>query len=203
MNTMMGKVDFFFSRFDYSRFKNVKMNICDFRYSEIDNCSMGGVEADLCDFYMASFKGVSNFVDSHFKRCSFTNTFFENHCITMANLHSLVQEDYNAYADIIINMKNWHKINPCAGESFLNKSEQEKKKIKNGEACETAEKNIEVLTLESMCKSAKEAQLFYTMLSGIYNGKGLNHDSNEAYRRAKVCEKNYYWRSIKVFWATR
>ena len=200
--TTMEKVDFFFCKFDYSRFKSVEMRICDFRYSEINNCSMGGVKADICDFYMTAFKGVTNFIESQFTRCSFTNAVFENHCITMHNLQSLVQEDYDAYANIIINLKTWHKINPCASQSYLNKSEQKKKSIVNGEATVQKGESVKVLKLKSMQSNAKEAQQLYTIFSGIYNGKGLNHDSNEAYRRAKICENNYYWLSVRVHWAT-
>lgn len=159
---------------------------------------MGHMHASKCDFYMTAFKGTTNFIDSKFTYCSITNAVFENHCIEMKNLDNLAQENYEIYSCFLMNYPNWQKLNPCASVSFLNKSEHAKKRKCREDGDNEQRVNESELKLESKQYISREAQQIYTVLSGIYNGKGLNHDSNEAYRKAKVNEMRYYLCSIKL-----
>lgn len=172
-NTSLSQCDFFFSEFVNCRFKNARMSVVDFRYSSFTDCSMGYVHVQYGDFYMTAFHGTTSFSHSVFSLCSITNATFDNHCLLMENIHGLIQEDYACYSQILINRENWSKHNPCADFSELNKAEKAH--------CE----------LDSRIYIAKEAKHIYTILSGLYSGKGFFRDSNKAYAKAKKCESTY------------
>ena len=171
--TTMNECDFFFCEFEKCRFINTKMEWVDFRYSSFTDCSMRCAKVTYGDFYMTAFHGTTNFPHSVFKLCSLTNATFDNHCLLMENIHGLIQEDYACYSQILINRENWSKHNPCADFSELNKAEKAH--------CE----------LDSRIYIAKEAKHIYTILSGLYSGKGFFRDSNKAYAKAKKCESTY------------
>ena len=199
--------DFFFCLLSYCRFRGVMGYCLDFRYSQIASCSMSTCKMVMCDFYMAEFRGSTAFVDSHFMYCSLTSATFSGNCLTMDNLSSvalhpeekksdnwptvfknvlsrshrdvnLVQDDINVYQQFA-KKTNWIRINPCGDESSL---------APDG----TIDKPLE-------CKIyiADEARKLYTVLSGIYTGKGLFKDSNRAYRMAKRKELEYSWLSAR------
>lgn len=172
--TTLTKCDFFFSELVNCRFKNTKISIVDFRYSSLTDCSMGYSDVTFGDFYMTAFKGTTNFTHARFSFCSITNATFENHCLLMENINQLIQENYDAYSKILIHQEKWYKQNPCADFSTLNKAEEER--------CE----------LESRIYIAREAEQVYTIMSGIYSGKGFFRDSNKAYAKAKKNEALYY-----------
>lgn len=173
-NTTLANVDFFFSDLEYCRFRNTIIEKADFRYSHITDCTMGECHVAMGDFYFCGFRGATNFIDSQFINCSFTCATFEHACIRMKSLpKGIVQENSSVYHSQIIHCTNWFKYNPCGHLSNMNHE------ANNGE------------TLKSIINIAKEAADFYTQMSGIYSGKGLNRDSNEAYRRAKINEMNY------------
>lgn len=180
--TTINHCDFFFSQFTNCRFKNTKICVADFRYSSLTDCSMGYFNISYGDFYMTSFHGTTNFTHAAFKLCSITNATFENHCLLMENIDKLIQEDYYAYSNILMHQENWIKQNPCADFSSLNKAEDEK--------CE----------IESRIYIAREAQHIYTLLSGLYSGKGFFKDSNLAYAMAKNNEALFYKLRMKKDW---
>lgn len=171
LDTTLTNVDFFFSEFDYCRFRGTKAQFVDFRYSKVDNCTMGDFHVTLGDFYFSNFMGCTNFIDSSFKLCSFTCASFDNSCIRMGNIDRIVQEDDNCYHHTFLyNQKiHWNRYNPCSSISSIN----------NGD------------TLKSKVFIASEAMNFYKQMSGIYAGKGLNRDSNEAYRKRVLMERKY------------
>lgn len=205
-----GNIDFFFSTFSYSRFKHSKLTLADFRYSKINDCSLGNCHFYLCDFYMAGFNGATNFQGSCFESCSLTFATFENEILKMENITSLNQENFEEYQKL--NNPALLKFNPTGGMSYINHSHE---RIINAERTGKEPDIIDIL--ESRQFIAKEASDIYIYLSGIYSGKGLNRDSNLAYRKANLQKKIYmwtlmqasfrkgeYWTSIKSFfkWLT-
>lgn len=180
--TYLNEVDFFFCQFDTCRFRSTKIDTADFRYSKFFDCTLGCWEVTKGDFYMCSFCGSTNFHMSKFKLCSLTEVIFEQHCPSIKNIDKLVQEDYDVYHDIIIGKVNWSKHNPCAGYSHVNEAEDKDNK------------------LESRIHNHLEAYRVYAMLSGIYNGKGLFRESNDAYKKAKQNESKYRILSMKRDW---
>lgn len=183
--TYLNEVDFFFCQFETCRFRTTKIDTADFRYSKFTDCTLGSWEVTRGDFYMCSFCGSTNFYMSKFTLCSLTEVIFEQHCPSINNINKLVQEDYDAYHDIIIGKVDWSKHNPCAGFSHVNEAEDNDKK------------------LESRIHNHLEAYRVYAMLSGIYNGKGLFRESNEAYKKAKRNEAKFRSLSIKRDWENR
>lgn len=174
-DTTLQSVDFFYSELDYCRFRKTEAHRVDFRYSHVDDCTMGKFKVELGDFYCCNFRGCTNFIDSCFKNCSFTCATFENACIRMSNIpEGIVQLHPTVYTEEIILSKDWFKYNPCATFSQMNEYAPEGN------------------TLQSRIDLAKEAMDFYKQMSGTFAGKGLNRDSNEAYRQTKLCELDYY-----------
>ena len=174
-------VDFFYSELDYCRFRKAEVRRVDFRYSHVDDCTMGKFKVELGDFYYCNFRGCTNFIDSCFKNCSFTCATFENACIRMSNIpEGIVQLHPTVYTEEIILSKDWFKYNPCATFSQMNEYAPEGN------------------TLQSRIDLAKEAMDFYKQMSGTFAGKGLNRDSNEAYRQTKKCERRYHGRMLKA-----
>lgn len=172
LETHIEETDFFLCQFELCRFRETYIKIADFRYSQFLNCSLGGSQIELGDFYMAAFKGTTNFTNCIWTHCSITNATFENHCLRMNSIKKLAQESYKNYSEIIIKYETWHKQNPCADFSCLNKAE---------------DKNCIV---KSKSYISREASEVYALLSGLYAGKGLFKDSNIAYELAK---KNEAW----------
>lgn len=173
-------MNFFFCDFEYCRFRGTIIKLADFRYSHITDCTMSECNITLGDFYFCGFHGATNFVCSIFDSCSFTCATFENACIRMKSFpNGIVQENVDAYHEQIIHGKNWYKYNPCGYHSSMNHAAEE------GDS------------LESRINLAKETADFYTELSGMYAGKGLNRDSNEAYRKAKLNELKFYKLSLE------
>ena len=183
--TSMTECDFFFSEFVNCRFKKTQICVADFRYSSLTDCSMGYSHVKYGDFYMTAFHGTTNFSHAKYELCSITNATFDNHCLMMENIDRMAQEDYKSYSEILINKENWSKHNPCASFSVLNEAEKEKDE------------------LGSRIYIAHEAALAYTMLSGIYSGKGLYRDSNKAYAKAKDNEIRECKLNIKKDWRDR
>lgn len=180
--TRLVKVDFFFCLFEFCRFRNTEFEIADFRYSSFVDCSLSGWDVYVGDFYMTSFKGTTSFYDSSFKSCSLTNAIFEQHCPSIELIDGLIQEDYCLYHDVLMRAENWSKHNPCAGYNHINEAE------------------VENDSLRSRISNSREAYRVYATLSGIYNGKGLFRESNEAYRRAKENEMKKYWLEMQQAW---
>lgn len=174
-NTHLQEVDFFFSQLDYCRFRRSELNTVDFRYSHINDCTMGEINVYLGDFYFCAFEGCTGFIDGVFKECSFTCATFENNCIRMKNIpEGIIQEHFKIYHDKLIHAKNWINYNPCGTFSSMNH-----------------EANNKMMTLKSYANATLEAANFYKGLSGIFAGKGLNRDSNEAYRMSKILDSKF------------
>lgn len=182
--TEMNYCDFFFSELMNCRFKNTTMEFVDFRYSSLTDCSMGYLNVSYGDFYMTAFCGTTHFNQAKFALCSMTNATFENHCLLMENIDSLIQESYGSYREFM-HQKKWYKKNPCGGLSTSNEAE---------------EKNYE---LGSRIFIAQEAKYFYTIMSGIYGGNGFFRDSNMAYAKARKSEALYYKLQMKKDWEER
>lgn len=159
------EIDFFFSEFNYCHFCDCYMDTIDFRYTKISDCSMRNINVTFGDFYFCNFKGCSSFQKSTFKNCSFTNAVFEHNVIRIESIKGILQDNYDIYKSVI-DLKVWSRYNPTGNESQIGRTEEE------------------VLD---------EAVEMYKQLSGIYAGKGLNKDSNEAYRkmRNKEMQKNF------------
>ncbi len=175
------EVDFFLSELEFCRFKNTYVMAADFRYSHITDCSMSESKFFGSDFYFCSFRGPTNFVNSKFIQCSFSNAFFENNCIRLDNIpNGILQENYEAYSHIISHYPNWIRLNPCFNYSSLNHEENKGNKQKSKRYLKN------------------EAAEFYKQLSGIYAGKGLNRDSNRAYKKAKQNERKYHKLSATI-----
>lgn len=182
VNTELKEVDFFYCDLNYCRFCSTYIETADFRYSHIKDCSMRNLDARICDFYFCAFEGCSNFQDSIFRDCSFTCAIFEHNCVRMNNIpEGIIQEHSDVYHNKLIGASNWVKYHPCASFSNFNReanSNSQKQK---------SESNI-----------ALEAADFYKNMSGIYSGKGLNRDSNEAYRLSKIYELKFCKLELKL-----
>lgn len=168
------EVDFFLSELEFCRFRNTYVMAADFRYAHVSDCSMSEGCFFGSDFYFCTFMNATNFVKSRFIQCSFTNAIFENNCIRLENIPSgVLQENYQAYSEIVSHYPNWIRYNPCFNYSSLNHEENNGNKKKSDKSLK------------------KETAEFYKQLSGIYAGKGLNRDSNRAYKKAKQNERRY------------
>lgn len=179
-------VDFFFSDLWYCRFRGTKARHVDFRYSHVRDCTMSEFNVTYGDFYFCYFEGCTNFIDSRFKYCSLTCSSFENDCIRMNNIiGGIVQEKSQFYHKRLIRNPIWLKYNPCNSFSSMNHEAN-----KGGDG-------------DSDAKIAGEAMHVYKQLSGLYAGKGLNRDSNRAYRKSKLCEINYCKLRMKITWKKR
>ena len=165
----LNKVDFFFSEFSYCRFRGCKMKMVDFRYAKVSDCSMNEINVTYGDFYDCNFKGCTAFVESNFIKCSFTNAVFEHQVIRFKNIHSILQDNINEYRKIIDD-SNWEHYNPCGTKKESSPDDEEIR---------------------------EEAIEMYRHLSGIYAGKGLNNDSNAAYRKMKKKELRKSWENAK------
>ena len=174
-SAILENIDFFFSEFSYCRFRGCNMNMVDFRYAKVSDCSMNKTIVTYGDFYYCDFMGCTAFVGSEFSECSFTNTVFEHQVIRFESIKHILQDDVNNYMKIILN-SNWQRYNPCGKRGY----DLEKK-----ESC-LIEKDIR-----------EEAIEMYKQLSGIYAGKGLNKDSNAAYKEMKKKELRKSWQNIR------
>lgn len=189
--TELKGVDFFFSDLDFCRFRRTKAERVDFRYAHLTDCTLGKFEVSLGDFYCCGFYGVTNFIDSKFVNCSFTCVTFEYACIRMVNLPDGIAQEYSdVYHHQFLNSTDWQRYNPCHSFSSMNEDgyENGETEEKTDEDQEEKEKKL----LRSNLSIAGEAMNVYRNLSGIYAGKGLNRDSNEAYRKAKLMERKFY-----------
>ena len=130
------------------------------------------------DFYFCNFLGSTSFVDSKFVLCSFTFATFENACIRVDNIKGIIQEKSDLFHDVFLHNEDlhWNRYNPCASFSTMNHF--------------TVKKEERIL---SDVFIAAESMNFYRQMSGIYAGKGLNRDSNVAYKK-KVLEERKYCR---------
>lgn len=164
--TKLNCVDFFFSEFSYCHFCGCYMDTIDFRYTKISDCSMRNINVTFGDFYFCNFMGCSSFQESTFNNCSFTNAVFEHTVIREKSIKGILQNNYDNYEKIVIKSNKWFRYNPTGDKSQIGMNKEE------------------VLD---------EAVEMYKQLSGIYAGKGLNKDSNEAYRkmRNKEMQKNF------------
>lgn len=180
----LNSVDFFFCNLSYCRFRGNQACQVDFRYSHVCDCTMSEFDLTYGDFYFCYFKGSTNFIDSRFTYCSFTCSSFENDCIRMNNIIAgIAQENSQIYHDELIRNAQWLKYNPCHSFSSMNhESHNDEEQDK------------------SNAKIAGEAMHVYKQLSGLYAGKGLNRDSNRAYRMSKLCEIKYCKLRIMLAW---
>lgn len=179
-DTTLEKVDFFFTELEYCRFRQTQAKYVDFRYSKIANCTLSEFQVEKGDFYFCNFSGCTSFIDSKFTLCSFTCASFENVCIRMSNLNGIVQENEKVYhGDFLFNESLlWNRYNPCSSFSSMNHKE---------------------CSLKSQIFIASEAMNFYRQMSGIYAGKGLNRDSNEAYKEKVLKDRKYCKLLIQYF----
>ena len=173
--TILEYADFFYSNLEYCRFRKTYSNYVDFRYSNINNCTLGEYEVKMGDFYCCNFLGSTNFIDSEFENCSFTNATFEHACIRMDNIRDgIVQENSDDYHNKFINNKgiHWYRYNPCFSFSSMNHFSGVNKE-------------------KSDAAIASESMNFYKQMSGVFAGKGLNRDSNKAYAKKVLEERKY------------
>jgi uncharacterized protein YjbI with pentapeptide repeats len=181
--SILNEVDFFFSELDYCRFRRANAKFIDFRYSHVRDCTMSEFDVTYGDFYFCNFEGCTNFIDSRFTDCSLTCASFENDCLRMNNIiDGIAQEKSQIYHDGLIRNPQWMKYNPCNSFSSMNHKANEGRNA------------------ESDAKIAGEAMYVYKQLSGLYAGKGLNRDSNRAYRKSKLCEIEYCKLQMKIAW---
>lgn len=173
-SAILKKIDFFFSEFSYCRFRGCNMNMVDFRYAKVSDCSMNKTDVTFGDFYCCDFRGCTAFVESNFTKCSFTNAVFEHQVIRFSSIHGILQDNIEDYCKNIFD-QNWIHYNPCG-----------KRKSELGKKSDLLEKDIR-----------EEAIEMYKQLSGIYAGKGLNKDSNAAYKEMKKRELRRSWNYIK------
>lgn len=184
--SILNEVDFFFSDLEYCRFRGTKAEHIDFRYSHVCDCTMSEFDATYGDFYFCYFEGCTNFINSRFVYCSFTCSSFENDCIRMNNIvGGIAQENSQVYHDELIHNPVWLKYNPCHSFSSMNHEANEGRNDKSDAGI------------------AGEAMHVYKQLSGLYAGKGLNRDSNRAYRKSKLCEIDYCKLQMKIAWKKR
>ncbi|MBR1541124.1 MAG: pentapeptide repeat-containing protein [Bacteroidaceae bacterium] len=175
-------VDFFFSRIKYSRFRQSVAHYVDFRYSQINNCTLGEMDVTMGDFYFCNFLGSTNFIKSKFTNCSFTNAIFEHACIRMDNIEGgIIQEHSAAYhGDFLYKEElHWNRYNPCFSFSSMNPHSRDS-------------------IIKSDAFIASESMNFYKQMSGIYAGKGLNRDSNQAYKKKVLEERKYCKKKLIV-----
>lgn len=174
LQTKINKVDFFFSDLRHCRFRNAKMEAVDFRYSVVEDCTLRESEITYGDFYSCHFMGTTTFQKSNFINCSITNAIFEENCIRMNNIKGgLLQVHIDDYREMVNSYPRWCRYNPCMNfSSFLHDSDASK------------------LTIYS------EGKEVYKQLSGIYAGKGLNRDSNKAYKAYKDLDLKHSWLSL-------
>ena len=110
----------------------------------------------------------------------------EKDCILMNNIIGrIAQEKSQVYHDELIHNPIWLRYNPCHSFSSMNHKANEGRND------------------DSDAKIAGEAMHVYKQLSGIYAGKGLNRDSNRAYRKSKLCEIGYCKLQMKIAWKKR
>lgn len=187
--THLNGVDFFFSNLDFCRFRRTVAERVDFRYSHVTDCTMGKFDVTHGDFYFCGFKGCTSFIDSKFKYCSLTCATFEGECIRMVNIvEGIAQKFSSEYHDKLIHSKlnDWLRPNPCHFSSMNAEAN-----LREGEE-KISEEDKVIERFKSDVNIAGEAMNVYRNFSGIYAGKGLNRDSNEAYREAKLMERKYY-----------
>ena len=169
--TVLNKIDFFFSEFSYCRFVRCKMNKVDFRYSKVSDCSMRELRVIYGDFYFCTFSGCSSFQASKFIECSFTNAVFENNVIRFRHIKGLLQDNPDKYFENVMaaskSKLKWFRYNPTGTFSNVKSSLKE------------------------------ESKEMFRLLSGIYASKGLNKDSNAAYREMKIRELRKSWQNIR------
>lgn len=174
LQTTLDEVDFFFSDLKLCRFRAAKMNAVDFRYSIVEDCTLRESKITYGDFYSCHFKGTTTFQKSDFINCSITNAIFEENCIRMNNIKSgILQTHIKDYREMVNSYPRWCRYNPCMNFSaMLHDSE------------------VNELRIHS------EAKEIYKQLSGIYAGKGLNRDSNKAYKAYKDLDLKHNWLSL-------
>lgn len=181
--TEIREATFFLSDLELCRFRNAKMYAVDFRYSYINDCTIREAMVTYGDFYFCNFRGCTTFDKSLFFECSFTNCMFENNAVRMNNIpHGIIQEHYEAYCEMVLHYPSWYHYNPSATCSSINHDANKKN------------------TLSSRMSNKSEAANFYKNMSGIYAGKGLNRDSNNAYKMAKLNEIRYFHLAIPALW---
>ena len=128
------------------------------------------------DFYSCTFKGTTTFQKSIFNYCSITNAIFEQQCLRMNNIRNgILQSDVNEYNKMVMEYPRWYRYNPCMNFSAM-------------------------LHEHSAYKIYSEAQEVYRQLSGIYAGKGLNRDSNRAYKEYIDYDLKQNWYGIGANW---
>lgn len=181
--TSLSEVTFFLSDLELCRFRNTKIHAADFRYSHVRDCTIREAMVTYGDFYFCSFKGCTTFDKSKFFECSFTNCLFENNAIRISNIpNGIIQEHYKEYCHMVLHYPSWYHYNPSASFSSINH--------------EANRNNVPA----SRMSNKQEAASFYKNMSGIYAGKGLNRDSNRAYKMAKINEIKYLHLAIPSLW---
>lgn len=189
--TTMNGVTFFLSNVELCRFRGVSIKSADFRYSYINDCTIREAEVEYGDFYFCNFRGCTTFDKSIFRKCSFTNCMFENNAIRMDNIpDGIIQEYYNDYRNMVVEDGRWLHYNPSATYSSIN------------HAANYIGKKSQDSDAEAMARMSNmlEASTFYKSMSGIYAGKGLNRDSNRAYKMSKLCEIRYLHLAMPILW---
>jgi len=176
IQTAMNEVDFFFADLKLCRFRSAIITAADFRYSTIKDCTMRESVTTYGDFYSCTFKGTTTFQKSIFNYCSITNAIFEQQCLRMNNIRNgILQSDVNEYNKMVMEYPRWYRYNPCMNFSAM-------------------------LHEHSAYKIYSEAQEVYRQLSGIYAGKGLNRDSNRAYKEYIDYDLKQNWYGIGANW---
>lgn len=174
LHTTLDKVDFFFSDLKLCRFRDTKMNAVDFRYTVIEDCTLRESNITYGDFYSCNFKGTTTFQKSDFINCSITNAIFEENCIRINNIKSgIIQTHIEDYRNMVNSYPHWCRYNPCMNFSSM-----------------LHDADVNELQIYS------EAKEVYKQLSGIYAGKGLNRDSNKAYKAYKDLDLKHNWLSL-------
>ena len=89
--------------------------------------------------------------------------------------NGILQSDVNEYNKMVMEYPRWYRYNPCMNFSAM-------------------------LHEHSAYKIYSEAQEVYRQLSGIYAGKGLNRDSNRAYKEYIDYDLKQNWYGIGANW---
>lgn len=187
--TSLTEVTFFLSHLELCRFRNTKIHAADFRYAYLNDCTIREAEVEYGDFYFCNFRGCTTFDKTRFVACSFTNCLFENNAIRMSNLpQGVIQEHYEAYHHMVISYPSWYHYNPSATYSSINHAANQDAK--------PAPRQSDKARMSNMAEAAN----FYKNMSGIYAGKGLNRDSNSAYKMAKINEIRHLHLAIPIWW---